>query len=43
MATHMSILAWTIPWTEEPAWLHGPWGQKELDMAEHISYGKWKQ
>ena len=21
MATHSSILAWRIPWTEEPAWL----------------------
>ena len=21
MATHCSILAWEIPWTEEPAWL----------------------
>ena len=23
MATHSSILAWEIPWTEEPG---GPWG-----------------
>lgn len=26
MATHSSILAWEIPWTEEPAWqatVHG--------------------
>ena len=21
MTTHSSILAWSIPWTEEPAWL----------------------
>ena len=21
MATHSSILAWKIPWTEEPGWL----------------------
>ena len=21
MATHTSILAWRIPWTEEPGWL----------------------
>ena len=21
MATHSSILAWSIPWTEEPGWL----------------------
>ena len=24
----LSILAWKIPWTEEPGGLH-PWGQKE--------------
>ena len=23
MATHSSILAWEIPWTEEPRGLHG--------------------
>ena len=23
MATHSSILAWEIPWTEEPGGLHG--------------------
>ena len=23
MATHFSILAWGIPWTEEPGRLHG--------------------
>ena len=27
MATHFSILAWRIPWTEEP-------GQKESDMND---------
>ena len=33
MATHSSILAWEIPWTEEPS---GPQlcGCKELDMTE---------
>ena len=30
MATHSSILAWRIPWTEEPGLLQ-PWGCKELD------------
>ena len=29
MATHFSILAWTIPWTEEPGGLLSPWGRKE--------------
>ena len=33
MATHSSILAWRIPWTEEPYGLR-PHGQKELDMTE---------
>ena len=29
MATHSSILAWKIPWTEEPGGLYSPWGHKE--------------
>ena len=33
VATHSSILAWRIPWTEEPGGL-SPWGHKELDMTE---------
>ena len=28
MATHSSILAWKIPWTEEPVG-YSPWGRKE--------------
>jgi len=28
MATHSSILAWRIPWTEGPGRLHCPWGRK---------------
>ena len=35
MATHSSILAWKIPWIEEPGRLHSLWGCKELDMTEH--------
>ena len=27
MATHFGILAWKIPWTEEPGGL-SPWGRK---------------
>ena len=34
MATHSSILAWRIPWTEEPGGLYSPWGRKELDTTE---------
>ena len=32
MATHSSILAWKIPWMEEPG--YNPWGQKESDTTE---------
>ena len=28
MATHSNILAWKIPWTEEPAWLWSMRSQK---------------
>ena len=28
MATHSSILAWEIPWTEEPGGLQSMWSQK---------------
>ena len=34
MATHSSVLAWRIPWMEEPGGL-SPRGCKELDMTEH--------
>ena len=36
MAIHSSILAWEIPWTEEPGRLR-PWGHKELDTTERLS------
>ena len=32
-ATHSSILAWRIPWTEEPGG-YSPWGHKESAMTE---------
>ena len=34
MATHSSIRAWEIPWTEMPGMLYIPWGRKESDMTE---------
>ena len=34
MAIHSSILAWEIPWTEEPGG-YSPQGCKEVDMTEH--------
>ena len=33
MATHSSVLAWKIPWTEEPGGLQSM-GHKESDTAE---------
>ena len=34
VATHSSILAWRIPWTEEPGGLQSM-GWKETDKTEH--------
>ena len=34
MATHSSILAWDIPWTEKPGGLYSPWDCKESDTTE---------
>ena len=36
MATHSSLLAWRVPWTEEPGGLQSI-GHKELDKTEVIS------
>ena len=33
---HSSVLAWTIPWTEEPGWLR-PTGWQESTMTEQLS------
>ena len=33
MATHSSILASEIPWTEELGGLYSPWGRKESDTT----------
>ena len=38
MATHSSVLAWKIPWTEEPSRLHGV---AESDMTEHAVQSTW--
>ena len=50
MATHSSILAWRIPWTEEPG-NYSPWAHKEMDTTERLSLsldserglGEWNQ
>ena len=37
MATHPGILAWRIPWTEEPGGLQSM-GSQELDTTEELNY-----
>ena len=37
MATHSSILAWKIPWTEEPGGLQSM-GSQELDTTKHRAH-----
>ena len=39
MATHSSIFAWEIPWTEEPGGLQSM-GSQELDMTELLNNNK---
>ena len=34
MATRPTVVAWRIPWTEEPGG-YSPQGHKESDMTEH--------
>ena len=36
MATHFGILAWKIPWTEEPGGLQST-GAQEADTTEQLS------
>ena len=33
MATHSSVLAWEIPWTEEPGRLQSTGSQESVDMT----------
>ena len=40
MATHSGILAWEIPWTEEPGGLYSPWVSKESDRTERLNHNK---
>ena len=41
MVTHSSILAWRIPWTEDPGRLQSR-GQKGLDIAEQLTLSLFK-
>ena len=38
MVSHSSILAWKIPWMEEPGRLYSPRGHKELDTTERLQF-----
>ena len=41
MATQSSILAWEIPWTEEPGGLlYSPWDHKELGTTWQLNNNK---
>ena len=34
MATNSSILAWEIPWTEEPGWLQSMGSQSQTQLSD---------
>ena len=39
VATHSSILAWKIPWTEEPGRLYSPWDRQRVGpnlVTKHV-------
>ena len=38
MATHSSILAWRLPWTDEPGGLQSMGSVKELDITEQLTF-----
>ena len=40
-ATHFSILALAVAWTEELGSLYSPWGGKESDITEHTHTDKY--
>ena len=37
MATHSSILAWRIPWTEEPGGLQSMGGSQRVGLTEKLT------
>ena len=38
MATHSSMLAWEIPWAEEPGAGYSPWDHKKSDTTEQLAH-----
>ena len=43
MATHSSVLAWAIPWTEKRGRVQSMGSQKELDMTEWVTQPTWSK
>ena len=43
MATHSSILAWKIPWTEEPGGLQSMGSQRWLSSGAHTVHTHWRK
>ena len=44
MVTHSSILAWKIPWTEEPGGLQSTWSQRvRLTVLRYIQVSSQRQ
>ena len=42
MATHCSILAWRIPWMEEPGG-NSPWDRTESDTTGDFPFMHWRR
>ena len=40
MTAHPSMLAWRIPWTEEPGGGCSPWSHKESDSTEQLTLSR---
>ena len=39
MATHSSVVAWEIPWMQEPGLVaYSPQGREELDTTERLHF-----
>ena len=44
MATHSSVLAWRIPWTEEPGGLHTmEWSQRVVHDRSDLNHAHLEQ
>ena len=41
MATNSSVLAWEVPWTEEPGGLQSMWSQKSQTQLRYFWVKEW--